>query len=522
MEQEKRIIKSAGTLGAVATVSRIFGYFRDAAMAWVLGAGFGMDAFAVAYRLANLFRRLVAEGSMSSVFVPVFVAYREGHSREELWDFARKFFYALTLVTGLIVAAQVIFAPLIVGLMAPGFVQVPGKWELTVFLTRLMAPYLLFVALAAFFRGILNSYGRFALPAFSSVYFNLAVIASAFLIVPWLKEPAAGIAIGVLIGGALQWLSQLPAVIRCGMSFRFGISLSHPEIRKVGKLMAPGILGTGVLQINLVVASLMASFLREGSVSHLYYADRIMELVLGIFVVSLTTVTVPEMARSAARNQMGEVKSTLMFSLRSISFVAIPATVGLFLLSDPIVHVLFERGRFTALDTERTAAALAYFSVGLCFIAANRILVSAFYALQDTKTPVQIASISLAANALLNWALMHPLKEGGIALATSLAAVLSVVQLVWIFEKRFGALDWMKFRESVLRIALSSAVMGFSALVFLRIFQFHESQELVWKLAGLFGTIVLSVLIYIGACLLFRVDELALLKNIPMKVKSQK
>ena len=504
-------------MSLVTSVSRVFGYVRDAALAAVLGAGLGMDAFAVAFRLANLFRRLVAEGAMSAAFVPVFVEYRGQHTADELWDFARKFFYTLALVAGLIVLLEIIFAPFIVRVMAPGFSNVDGKWELTVFLTRVMAPYLVFVALAAFLMGVLNAFGRFAVPALSPVFFNVIIIVSAFSLAHITPDRSVGIAIGVLIGGVLQFLSQVPSAMGLGMQFKVGFSFRHPAIRKVGTLLAPSIFGIGIVQINLLVDSLMASFLREGSVSQLYYADRVMELVLGIFIMSLTTVILPDMSRSAAAKNMSEVKETLLFSVRSTMFVAIPATVGLFLLADPITHVLFERGRFSSLDTERTSVALAYYALGLFFISSVKILVSAFYALQDTKTPVKVAAVSLAVNAFMNWVLMQPLKQGGIALATSIAGAISVVQLAAIFQKKYGSLNWSQFRTSFIKVGAASGVMGIASLLILRLFQFNSAQPLSWKITALFGTIVLSILVYLAAAWVLKMDELRIFRKLKIQ-----
>ncbi|MBI4357731.1 MAG: murein biosynthesis integral membrane protein MurJ [Candidatus Omnitrophica bacterium] len=517
MEKERRLLKSAGTIGLVTTVSRIFGYFRDAALAWVLGAGMGMDAFAVAFRLANLFRRFVAEATMNAAFVPVFVQYRQEHTPEELWAFTRKFFYTLALLTSGIVLLEIILAPWLVRVLAPGFFGIPGKWELTVFLTRLMAPYLLFVALAAFLMGVLNSFGHFAVPALSPVFFNLAVILSAFTLAHFVPDPAIGIAFGVLCGGVLQFACQVPLAIRKGMRFQVGFSFAHPMVRRIGILFGPSALGMGIHQINLLVDSLMASFLREGSVSQLYYADRVMELVLGIFVISLITVALPEMSRLAAEKNIDEVKRTVLFSLRAMSFITIPATVGLFLLADPIVNVLFERGRFSPWDTEQTAIALAYYALGLFFISAVKLLISAFYSVQDAKTPVKVAAVSFFANLVLNWILMQPLKQGGIALATSIVAAASVLQLLIAFQKRHGAFDWLQFRTSFVKIAIASAFMGVGCLVMLRIFGFDSNPSSAWKAIIVFGTIIIGILVYLGMALVLRMDEMAVFKRFGLR-----
>jgi len=511
--KEEKILKSAGKVGLATSLSRVFGYFRDASLALVLGAGFGMDAFTVAFRLANLFRRLVAEGAMSSAFVPVFVSYRKEQSEKKLWDFARRLFYTLALITGVIVIIEIVFAAVSVRIMAPGFSYASGKFDLTVQLTRMMAPYLLCAALAAFLMGVLNSLGHFIVPALSPVFFNVTVIVSAFTLARMTAEPAVGIAFGVLIGGGLQLASQIPIALKKGMNFAFGLSFRHPAIQKVGKLLVPSLLGIGVVQLNLLIDSLMASFLREGSVSHLYYADRVMELVLGVFVISLATVILPEMSKSAADQDHEQVKSTLLFSFRVIAFVAIPATVGLFLLSDPIVHVLFERGSFGILDTERTAVALSFYALGLCFISATRLVVSAYYATQDTKTPAKIAVVVLVANAILNWILMHPLKQGGIALATSIASVINFGLLIYFFERRFGVLNWSTIRRSLLKIGLSSFVMGIFCLLFLRWAGFDTSASIGWKALVLFGTIGGGLGIYLITSSILKVDELSTFKK---------
>jgi len=522
MNQERRILRSAGKVGLATSLSRVFGYVRDAALALVLGAGFGMDAFAVAFRLANLFRRLVAEGAMNSAFVPIFVAYKREQTEEALWDFARKFFYTLALVAAVIVCLEIVFAPLIVRIVAPGFAGDSDKFELTVYLTRLMAPYLLFVALAALLMGVLNSLNHFVVPALSPVLFNLSVIGAAFSLAHLTNEPAVGIAYGVLVGGVLQLGSQLFVSFKKGMQFRPGISVRHPAIKKVGLLLAPSIFGVGIVQINLLIDSLMASFLREGSVSHLYYADRIMELVLGVFVISLATVILPDMARSASDRNVDEMKSTLVFSLRITAFIAIPATLGLFVLAEPIINVLFERGQFTALDTERTSVALAFYALGLCFISGVRLVVLAFYARQDTKTPVKIAAIALVTNAALNWILMHPLKQGGIALATSITSVLSLAQLLYAFQKSHGKLPFREMGRGVAKILGASGLMAVFCLFSLHICQFDSTMSIGWKVLVLFGTIAASIVVYLIACTILKADELNYFDHLnPFKRKSK-
>jgi len=514
--ESNRILKSAGKVGILTFVSRVFGYGRDVTLAIILGAGFSMDAFAIAFRLANLLRRLFGEGAMTAAFVPAFAEYRSEHSSRELWRFAGKFFYTLGLILVGVVTLQIAFAPTIVGILAPGFMKVAGKWELTVFLNRLMAPYMLFIGLSAVLMSILQSMRSFTITAAHPIFFNLMVIFCAFTLSKFFDDPAIGIAIGVVFGGVLQMLVQVPTAWKHGMRFVPSISFQDPAIRRIALLMIPGIFGVGIVQINLLVDSLMASLLHEGSVASLYYANRVQELVLGIFTVSLATVILPEMSSQAAKRDSREMKATLTFSLRMVAFITIPASIGLVILAKPITQVLFQHGRFGAGDTERTAVALVFYSIGMLFVAGIRIMAPAFYAVKDTKTPVQCAWVALVINIIGNWILMQPLKQGGIALATSIAAFVNFTQLLLLYQKRFGPLDWGALKDSLTRIAVQSLAMALSITVFLRLFRFTE-RESVWGEAGvLFGTIGFGVLIYIGVALLLKSVELADLRRMAL------
>ncbi len=506
--ETRRFLKSTGTIGILTTVSRVFGYARDAVLAYVLGAGSSMDAFTIAYRLANLFRRLLAEGAMTAAFVPVFSEFREQHTEKDLWDFTSKFFYTLALVLCGIVALQIVFAPALVSVMAPGFIKDPQKWDLTVFLNRLMAPYLFFIGLAAVLMGVLNSMRSYAVSAANPIFFNLMVIFSAFTVSKCFDEPAIGISLGVLFGGFLQMFVQVPAVWKKGMRFIPSVSFNHPAIRKISLLMTPGMIGIGIYQINLLVDSIMSSFLPEGSVSSIYYSTRVVELVQGIFVVSFATVMLTEMSSLAAKKDHAQIKESLSFSLRMVAFVAIPASAGLIMLARPITQVLFEHGKFAAFDTERTAFALIFYAVGLFFVAGARIVVQAFYAVQDTATPVKCAFVSLVVNIAGNLILMHPLKQGGIALATSIAAAVNLLQLLLIYQKRCGALDWGPLKESLVRIGIQTFAMTIGSALFLNLLRFHEQKNGLLQAASLFGTIILALLVYLAVALLLKSREL--------------
>ncbi|MBI4161585.1 MAG: murein biosynthesis integral membrane protein MurJ, partial [Acidobacteria bacterium] len=425
MQEQHRWLRSAGAMAGITLLSRITGYLRDLLQGYVLGAGPGSDAFVIAYRIPNLFRRLVGEGEMTAAFVPVFTRYLQGKDREEVWRFCGAAFYALSLVLVLIVLAGVIFAPLLVGLLASGFGADPGKWELTVALNRVMFPYLLCISLSALSMAILNSLGSFAYPALSPILLNLSIGAAALLLAPRMREPAFGFAVGVLAGGVLQFLYQVPVLARRGMDFTPRLEPGHPGVRMVGRLMLPGLFGAGVTQLNLVIDSQFASWLQPGSVSFLYYAVRVTELALGVFAVPVSTAVLPRLSAQAARGDAEAVRQTLAQAARLLGFITLPATVGLVLLRQEIVAVLFQRGRFGAADTVLTADALLYYSLGLVCYAGVKVFAPSFYAYQDTVTPVQVGVIVFLVHLGLNFLLIRPLRHGGLALSTSLSAALN-------------------------------------------------------------------------------------------------
>lgn len=509
----QKILKAAGKVGSLTTISRVLGYIRDASLAAVLGAGMNMDAFTIAYRIANLFRRLLGEGAMTAAFVPVFTEYKEDHDSKELWEFASKFFYTLGFVLLVLVILQIVFARIIVGVMSPGFMVDPPKWELTVFLSRLMASYIFFIGLAAVLMGVLNSVGSYAVSAANPILFNLFVILSTFTFAKWFDDPAIGVALGVLFGGFCQMAIQIPAAWQKGMRFKPSISFTHPGVKRISVLMGPGVLGIGVYQINLLVDSIISSFLPEGSVSSIYYSNRVVELVQGIFILSFATVMLTEMSTRAAKKDRKEMQSMLSFALRMVSFVTIPATLGLFILARPITQVLFQHGKFDTADTERTAFALAFYALGIFFVAGARILVQAFYAVQDTKTPVKCAVWSLLINAAGSFILMHPLKQGGIALATSIAAAFNFWQLFKSYEKSFGRIEREAMKEALIRVSVQSIAMGISCIVFLNLFNFSEKHTLAGESVALFGTILLAILVYLATAMALKSKELDFFKK---------
>src|SRR5262245_31537882 len=356
IEGDRRLIRAAGTMSAMTALSRVTGYLRDLLQALVLGAANSSDAFVIAYRIPNLLRRLVAEGALTSAFVPTFARYMKEGDDERMWRFAASVLYALTLALVVIVAVGVLLSPLLVGALAWGYGDQEGKVALTIALNRLMWPYIFFISLAALASAILNAFGSFGLPAFTPVLLNLSIIACALALRDRFPDPSYAFGVGVLIGGALQLVVQVPSLVRRGFRWRPPRPPDRAGVREVARLMGPRVFGVGITQINLVVDSQFATSLRPGSASFLYYANRVTELTLGIFGISLSTVLLSSLSRAAAEGDRTRVVETLSTAVRLLLFVTVPATIGLVVLRQPIIHVLFERGRFDAADTALTAS----------------------------------------------------------------------------------------------------------------------------------------------------------------------
>jgi putative peptidoglycan lipid II flippase len=394
--------------------------------------------------------------------------------------------------------------------MAYGFSQDPDKFGLTVLLTRLMFPYIFFIGLVALAMGVLNARKHFFAPALAPVLLNLSIILCVLGFSSFLAEPILALAFGVLLGGAAQVVFQWPFLRRKGVSLGFRFAPSHPGVKRIAALMAPSILGLAVTQLNVLVSTFLASYLPEGSVSYLYYADRLLEFPMGIFAIAVATAVLPVMSEQAAQNDWRNLRETLSFALRLVFFVTLPAMMGLIVLRQPILNLLFQRGAFTALSTEMTAQALLYYSLGLAGFAGVRIIVPAFYSLQDTKTPVKVAIAALLANALLGALLMHPLKHGGLALATSLAAGLNFSLLVFFLRKKMGKIGLGKIARSFFKSLAASLVMGAVALLIARQGEWGQAGITPEKIGLLAGAIAAGIAVYGGTAYFLRSEELHL------------
>ena len=506
-DENQSVVKSAGMIGVATFSSRILGFIRDMVIARLFGATPAADAFFVAFRIPSLLRELFAEGSMSSAFIPVYTEYRTTRSKQEVWELASAVFTTLLTVVTLVTIVGILAAPWLVQLLAPGFQESPDKLALTTLLARVMFPYLLFISLAALAMGILNSVRAFAAPAFSPLFLNVFIIIGAVWVAPLLQEPIIGVAIGVVAGGAAQFAMQLPSLKLRGLLFGFRFDPSHPGLRRIGKLMVPTLLGLSVTQINLTVSTVLASFFAGGP-TYLFYSMRLIQFPLGIFGVALATAILPTLSTQAARGALDELRITLGFGLRMIVFIMIPAMVGLILLRTPIVHLFFEHGTFTAHDTAETALAVLCYAVGLWAFGGVRIIVTAFYSLQDTKTPAISAAVALASNILFSLVLMSVLGAAGLALATALAAMVNGLILVAVLNRRLGGVEWGAVGRSSLRVLVACIPLVLTCWGAAQAEIWTHSGDWLTKSAMLMVTIALSVVGYLGIHALFRSEEL--------------
>jgi len=453
------VVRAVGVIGAATLASRGLGFVRDIVMARAFGAGPVTDAFFVAFRIPNLLRRLLAEGALSTAIIPVFTEYLEGARRAEFGRMVRAVTGVAMVVLCVVSGLGMLLAPWIVRVIAPGWADDPELIGLAGRLTTLMFPYLLLVGLAALAMGALNAHHRFFTAAFAPAVLNVAMILSVLFLAGRMSPPVLSLAVGVLVGGAGQLLVQLPELARAGVPLRPSVEWSHPAVRLIAGRLWPAAFALAAVQVTVLVNTLLASLLPGGTVSYLYYADRVMEFPLGVFGVALATAALPIMSGQAARGEHRALTDMLGFSLRLSVFVALPAAVGLIALGHPIVRLLFERGEFTPTDAVATTQALAGYAVGLPAFSATRIAAQTFYAVGDTRTPVWAGLASVTANIVLALALMWPLQHAGLALASSLSAYVNLLLLCWLLRRRLGPIGGRQMVGSLLRTGGASSVL---------------------------------------------------------------
>jgi len=515
-------MRSAGIVSVAVLMSRLSGLVREMAMARVFGAGLAYDAFLLAFRIPNLTRDLFAEGALSSAFVPKFTEYLTQRSRADAARLANLVGTALILFVGAFCALGAYLAPQLVGLLAPGFHSVPGKFELAVSLTRVMFPFLLVVALAAQAMGILNACGQFGIPALSSTFFNIGSVVCGLtlglLLGPSLGiQPIEGMAWGVLIGGALQLLVQIPSLISQGFRFRFEFDWQDSGLKHVLKLMGPAILGNAAVQINVMVNTSFAADVldpvrgHDGPVSWLGYAFRFMQLPLGLFGVALASATLPAISRSAAEGKMEDFRRTLSRSVGMVFLLTVPSAVGLAILGRSMIGTIYQGGSFDLYDTQQTGLALSGFALGLTGYAAVKVLTPAFYALKDSRTPMIVSAINVAVNYLVAVGLIRFGHMGHEALAytTSAVAMFGFLCLFFLLRKRIGGMYGRQLRESGLKIAVAAATMGGAIYALSEAIRQRVDGRLGYA-ADLAVSIPVGALIFYAVCRLLRVDELEL------------
>jgi putative peptidoglycan lipid II flippase len=519
--QSSSIVRSAGIVSIAVLMSRITGLVRERVMAGLFGAGLVNDAFQIAFRIPNLTRDLFAEGALSSAFVPIFTEYLTTKGKHEAARLANLVATALFLLVGSVCIIGVIFSPGLVNVFASGYHSVPGKFELTVHMTRIMFPFLLLVALAAQAMGILNACNQFGIPAMASTFFNIGSLVFGLAIGVWLGPyigvpRIVGMAYGVVLGGALQLCWQIPALHKSGFHFHFAIDWQHEGLRRMFRMMGPAILGSAAVQVNVLVNTNFATSLSDpvsghnGPVSWLLYAFRFMQLPLGIFGVAIASATLPAISRSAAAKNMPEFRWTLSRSLGMVFLLTVPSSVGLAVLGQSIVGAIYQTGRFQQYDTQQTALALTCYSFGLVGYSAVKVLNPAFYALGDSRTPMMVSLISIGVNFATVTALVSltHLGHAGLALSTSAVSIVSGIVLLWLLRNRIGGIHGEDLLKSLLKIGVASAAMGMVIWLSSSTIRNALGTATKVRLLDLAVSIPLGLLVLYTACRIMKVAEL--------------
>lgn len=497
---KRHLLKSTGIIGSATALSRILGFIRDIVIAAFFGTAIYAQAFVVAFRIPNLLRDLVGEGAVNSALVPVLTEELHKNGKDSFLKLAQVLLNVMFVTLLALTAIGMLASPLIVRLIAPGFIADPEKFRVTVTLTRVLFPFLFLVGLWAYAMGVLNSLGKFASAAFGSSFLNLAMILSAVMF----GENVFGLAFGVLAGGLLQFIIQLPSLYSVGWKARLTAEFDHPQARKAGVLIVPRILGAGIYQFNVFVSTILASLswiVGEGAVAAIYYANRIWQLPLAIFGIALAQAALPTMSRHAAENDMAKMKETIRFSLKIVFFVLVPSSMGLMMLARPITKVLFERGAFTSYSTSITSSALFFYAFGLVACGGLKVLANAFYAMGDTRTPVKAAFYSAIINLFLNLALMWPFKVGGLTLANSIAVTFNFVMLYILLVKKLGDFGTEHIKESFLKVAAASVAMAIAIKILMIWFGGYSITSLAFVISG-------AVLVFFAAGFLLGVKEI--------------
>jgi len=517
LDNKKTIAKSAAVVSIAVMCSRLLGLVREQVFAGLFGAGFAYDSFVVAFRIPNLLRDLFGEGALSAAFVTVFSAYDSNRSKEETWQLASNVFTFIAILLSILSLLGIYFAGPIVSLLAPDFSLIPGKAALTEKLTVIMLPFLIFISLSAVAMGILNTKGRFFIPALASSFFNLGSIiggtALAFILPRYGQPAIAGMAIGTLIGGVMQLGFQLPSLYRTGFRYKPHINMADPGLRRILKLMVPATVGLSATQINIFINTNFAASCAEGSVSWLNYAFRLVQLPIGLFGVALSIAMLPLLAKQAAKKNIPDMRETMASSLTMVLALTLPATLGLIILSEPIIRLIFEHGAFTPGDTLATAQTLSFYAIGLFAYSANKVLVPAFYAIDRTRYPVIASFMAIAFNIVIIVFTIERFQHLAIALSTSCTMILNFFFLVIVLHRKMDGFPLKKMFRALFKIILATGGLTLLLLFSLSILETPLNGNKFYQMFSVLFIIGSAAAFYGLLLYLLRLQEAILLVN---------
>lgn len=506
-QTEPSLASSATKVSSATAFSRILGLAREQVMAYYFGAGMATDCFVAAFRIPNLLRDLFAEGALSSAFIPIFKDKLVKEGKDEAFRLASLVISALILVVGIVVAIGILFTPSIVFVSAKGFLSNPAKFELTITLTRIMFIYLLMVSISAVFMGILNSVGKFGIPALSPALFNIGMILSPVILYNYFDIPIYTMALGVLVGGVGQLVFQIPSLLNIGFRFKFGIKLADEGIRRIVRMITPMILGLSASRINILVNTLLASLLIEGAMSYLNFAYRLMHFPLGVFAVAVGTVALPKISGEVARNQFDQLVKIFYESLSLTMFLIIPSAIYLASFSDDLVRLIYERGAFGPEATVQTSTALLFYAIGLIGFAGVRVTAPAYYAMGDAKRPMKYSIFTVVLNIGLNFAFIPIWGFAGLAMATSVAGTLNFALLLFNLKKKLPELKFLSVFSGIFRMILAAITAYYIVDVVDFSLIFYNYSGLAGKILVVACQISGMGILYLIFSLILRLDE---------------
>lgn len=505
-ESNLRVAKYTGIVMIATLICRILGLGREIVISNQFGAGIETDAFFVAFMIPNLLRSFLGEGALNTTFIPVFADYLTHGSKRKADAFASNVLNILVILLLLIIALGIWGAPFIVNMVASGFKSDPEKYLLTVRLTKFMFPYIGFAAIAALFMAILNSYRQFFIPAFAPAMLNIGIIVFALF---YVKEIGIyRLALGVMVGGFIQTVIHIPALVKKHFQYRMIINLQEPGIRLLFQLLLPAMFGLAIDRINFVVDRIIASYLAHGSISALYYANRLMQFPLGVFGIALSIAILPTLSKYVAKKQYQQMKNTFSFGIKTLSLFILPSTVGLIVLSHPIIKLFYEHGLFSSQDTRMTEIALVCYTIGLFATAALRLVISTFYALKDTRTPLRIGFYVVIFNIILDLILVRFLAHAGIALATSIAAILHFIILSIVLHKKVNGIYTGELTNFFWKIGTASILMGIACWVVSQYFgSIVDLNVKIVQVSQVILSVSLGVIVYYGSGIMMGIPE---------------